>query len=59
LLIICSIISSLPKVYIKQTSVIDIAKLSWIALKCYYFSSSVIGVYKKWSQTDCCLFRIL
>jgi hypothetical protein len=30
----------------KQTSVIDIAKLSWIALNCYYFSSA-IGVYKK------------
>jgi hypothetical protein len=50
---------SLPKVYIKQTSVIDIAKLSWIALNCYYFSSSAIEVYKKWAQTDCCLFRIL
>jgi hypothetical protein len=30
----------------KQTSVIYIAKLSWIALKCFIFSST-IEVYKK------------
>jgi len=41
----------------KQTSVIYIAKLSWIALKCFIFLLPLKCI-KKWAQTDC-LFRIL